>query len=81
MSTKNLTEEQNEIKVLKKRTNKPDVLKKASKAFHEKNIDDRLVINFFDSEIKKLYNKLIPKNMTKKEFQKLLLETYEKTLK
>jgi len=64
---------------VKKRNQKlyPELTKKSK----EKIKETRLLIDFYNSETKALYEKLKPDNLTKQEFQMILLKCYEKSLK
>lgn len=65
----------------KKRTNKPETNLKSITTFNEKNKQNRVLINFYDGEIKAKKETLKPQGMTEREFYKACLEAYEKTLK
>ena len=71
--------EAKKIQAVKKRTQKlyPELTKKSK----EKIKETRLLIDFYNSETKALYEKLKPEKLTKQEFQMILLKCYEKSLK
>jgi len=68
-------------KPTKKRTNKPETNLKSIITFNEKNRQNRVLINFYDAEIKAKKELLKPQGMTEREFYKACLEAYEKTFK
>jgi len=68
-------------KPTKKRTNKPEINRKSYSTFMSKNKENRVLISFYDREIKAKKELLKPENMTEREFYKACLEAYEKPLK
>lgn len=75
--------EAEKVQVVKKRTNSPEVLKKASKTFYEKdkNLKTAITLNGNDAKkVKERFNSLKPHGYTNTEFQNLLLDLYKKDL-